>query len=246
MPCLFQTLCTNFPQQVDYLQTTTSACIPWYIYWIPRKLSRLATLLSWTSPAHCNHSQCLFWGRLQLSPRLWLKTLCQRHPHLISLRPKWTPNFWQFWTLNRPPNWICSQPWPLTIHLHWRTQRPWATHPRKGQCNFTHWTPTIWWQYPPWTHTTNTSDDQPDPAPKETHSTTKANNLILPRMYWVSTICWPNSHCHANHQCHRLVLQQQNGRQISPLTAILQSSSKILMMTSATPGYMLSKWKSRT
>ncbi len=195
---LFQTLWTNLLQQVDNLQTTSSVCIRWYLYWIPRKLSQLASLLSWTSPAHCNHPQCLFWRRLQLSACLWLKTFCQSHPNLISLRLKWTSNFWLFWTLNCPPNCICSQPWPITIHFHRRTQTTWATHPRSRQCHFTHWTPTRWWQwhwsshrqwYPPWTHTTNASDDQPDPAPKETHSTTKGNDLMLQRMCWVSTIC---------------------------------------------------------
>jgi hypothetical protein len=142
--------------------------------------------------------------------------LCRSHSHPISPGPEWTPNFWQFWTINCPPNWICSQPWPLSIHLYWRTQRTWATHPRSRQCHFTHWTPTRWWQwhwsnhrqwYLPWTHTTNTSDDQPDTAPKKTYSTTKGNDLILPRMCWVPTICWPNSHRHANHRCHRLVFQ---------------------------------------
>ena len=137
MPSLFQTLWTNFLQQVVHLQTTTSVCIPWYLHWISRKLSWLASLLFWTPPAHCNHPQCLFWQRLQLSPCLWLKTFCRSHPHSISLRPKWTSNFWQFWTLNCPPNWICSQPWPLTIHFHWRTQSSWATHPRRRHCNFT-------------------------------------------------------------------------------------------------------------
>ncbi len=53
MPSLFQTLWTNSPPQVDYLQTTASACILWYLYWIPRKLSRLASLLSW------QHPQCI-------------------------------------------------------------------------------------------------------------------------------------------------------------------------------------------
>jgi len=120
-------------------------CILWYLYWIPKKITQLAGLLSWTTPAHCNHLQCLLWQRLQLSPCLPLKTLYQSRPHLISHRPKWTPNFWQFWTLNCPPNWICSQSWPPTIYLHWRTQRLWATHPRTGQCNFTHWIPTRSW-----------------------------------------------------------------------------------------------------
>jgi hypothetical protein len=36
----------RYVEQVDYLQTTTSACIQWYLYWIPRKLSRLASFLS--------------------------------------------------------------------------------------------------------------------------------------------------------------------------------------------------------
>ena len=104
--------------------TTTLEHIPWYLQWIPRKLSQHAILLSWTSPAHCNHPQRLFWQRVQLSPCLWLKTICQSNPHLIPLRPKWTPNFWQFWTLNCAPNWIWRKPWPLTIHFHWRTWRP--------------------------------------------------------------------------------------------------------------------------
>jgi hypothetical protein len=42
MPSLLQTLHTNFSQQVDCLQATTSARIPWY----------LASLDSQTTPEH--------------------------------------------------------------------------------------------------------------------------------------------------------------------------------------------------
>ncbi len=144
-------------------QLSATSSILWYLYWIPRKLSLLASLLPCTTQAHCNHPQCLFWQRLQLNSCLQLKSIYRSNPYSISLRPKWAPNFWQFLTLNCPPNWICSQNWPLTIHSHWRTQRPWATYLWTRQWNFTLWTPKTWWQwhwsnhkqwYLPWTHTT--------------------------------------------------------------------------------------------
>ena len=140
---------------------------PWYpeqplllqihLQTISRGLSRLASLLSWSSPAYCNHTWRLFWSTHQLSLCLQLKTFCQSHPLQLSLRPKWTPNFSQFSTINCPPNWICCPSWQLAIRFHWIAQRLWATFTKTKRwiCLLSTWhrwrsTQQWWWN---WSHT---------------------------------------------------------------------------------------------
>ena len=254
MPSLLQTLWTDFPQQAYHIQTTTSACIPRYLHWIPRELSRLASLLSWPPPAHQYHSRRLLWQRLQLSPCLWFKTLCRSHSHPISSRSKWTPKLWQFWTISCPPNWIPCQPWHYTIHLHWIIPWLWTTFTSSRQRNFNPWPwrKYYWWHWSyhrqwhlSWSSTTNTSADQPDLPPKETHSTTTRNDLILQRVCQIPTIYRSYSYRHASHRC--LLLPQLMKQLIS--ISLNRNPSELfsnLTMMSATLGYTLSAWKSRT
>ena len=133
LPCiwvslLFQTLSTNFLQQTYYLQTATSTRLLRHFPWIPWQFRRLVNLLSWSTAAPCHNRQRLLWWRLQLNSLFQFQTFCWSRTHPLPLQPEWTLQHWiELWTIHLPPNWICSQPWPTIIYLHWWNTFP--THP---------------------------------------------------------------------------------------------------------------------